>query len=215
MPNYKVSIKRSRKRKKTISLRVLSSDEVQLSVPYVYSQKKIQKTLESHSSWIEKTLQKFKERGFNNSSRIHFLGQSYDTRQEVHVKKVLLKNETFFYPHNIKRNDAIHQFFKAEAIKYIPFAVDEESKRMNLRHNRVSIKNQKTRWGSCSSKKNLNFNYMLMQCPKEVIRYVIIHELCHLKHMNHSQKFWNMVEGYDPKFKTHIKQLRTYSTQIM
>ena len=71
----------------------------------------------------------------------------------------------------------------------------------------IRIKNQKTRWGSCSSIGNLNFNWKLSMAPYEVIEYVVIHELCHRLEMNHSKKFWNHVEKLCPKYKTHSKWL--------
>ncbi len=79
---------------------------------------------------------------------------------------------------------------------------------MQLAYKRVCIKHQKTRWGSCSGKGNLNFNCLLMLCPLEVIDYVIIHELCHLKHHNHSKDFWDEVEKYMPEYKIHRKWLK-------
>ena len=71
----------------------------------------------------------------------------------------------------------------------------------------IRIKNQKTRWGSCSSIGNLNFNWKLSMAPYEVIEYVVIHELCHRLEMNHSKKFWNHVEKLCPKYKIHSKWL--------
>jgi len=66
---------------------------------------------------------------------------------------------------------------------------------------RVRIKNQKTRWGSCSAKRNINLNMRLMMAPDGAIDYVIIHELCHLRELNHSAAFWALVESYCPEFR--------------
>ncbi len=74
----------------------------------------------------------------------------------------------------------------------------------------ISIRNQKTRWGSCSGKKNLNFNYKLFFLPPELSDYIIVHELCHLKEMNHSKRFWDLVALQVPNHKECRKQIQLY-----
>ena len=73
---------------------------------------------------------------------------------------------------------------------------------------RVAIRNQKGRWGSCSSKGNLNFNYRLHYLPQELMDYVVVHELSHRIHMNHSRDFWALVGQYDKDYKQHQTELR-------
>lgn len=75
--------------------------------------------------------------------------------------------------------------------------------------NRVAIKNAKTRWGSCSSKGNLNFNYKIIYLPEELVDYIIVHELCHLKEFNHSKAFWALVAQVIPNFKALNKKLKS------
>ena len=74
--------------------------------------------------------------------------------------------------------------------------------------NRVSIRNQKRCWGSCSSKKNLNFSYKLLLLPPHLCDYIIVHELCHLKEMNHGKAFWQLVAETLPDYKTRVKELK-------
>ena len=76
--------------------------------------------------------------------------------------------------------------------------------------NFITIRNQKTRWGSCSSKGNVNFNYQLYYMPRELMDYVIIHELSHRRHMNHSAEFWQEVEKYCKTYRECRKKLRDY-----
>ena len=78
----------------------------------------------------------------------------------------------------------------------------------NFSYNRINIKNQKTRWGSASRKGNLNFNYKIVHLPKELLDYLIVHELCHLKEFNHSKRFWELVAQTIPNYKIHRKSLR-------
>ena len=81
---------------------------------------------------------------------------------------------------------------------------------MGVTYGRISMRNQKTRWGSCSSNGNLNFNNRLLFVPKELVDYVVVHELAHRKEMNHSNAFWNVVEKYMPDYKERRKKLREY-----
>ena len=81
---------------------------------------------------------------------------------------------------------------------------------MGVTYGRISIRNQKTRWGSCSSLGNLNFNYRLFFMPDELMDYVIVHELCHRIHMNHSKQFWKEVEKYYPEYRKAQNVLRKY-----
>ena len=77
--------------------------------------------------------------------------------------------------------------------------------------NSISVRNQKTRWGSCSRKRNLNLNYKIALLPPSLADYIIVHEICHLKEMNHSPKFWALVERTMPDYRNMRKQLRTNS----
>lgn len=102
---------------------------------------------------------------------------------------------------------------KRRAQMAIPIRVDYWAEFVGVSYNRISIRNQKTRWGSCSIDGNLNFHMMLVTMPDEIRDYVIIHELCHRKHMNHSTEFWNEVSKYDPEFKLHRKWLREHGAE--
>ncbi len=77
------------------------------------------------------------------------------------------------------------------------------------RWNRVAIRNQKTCWGSCSALGNLNFSYRLLFLPPRLVDYIVVHELCHLQQLNHSQAFWDLVEKTLPHYKKYIIELRT------
>jgi len=78
----------------------------------------------------------------------------------------------------------------------------------NLHPSRISIRNQKTRWGSCSRKGNINLNYRILHLPEKYLDYVIVHELCHLKQFNHSKKFWDLVAREIPDCKKIRREIR-------
>jgi predicted metal-dependent hydrolase len=80
----------------------------------------------------------------------------------------------------------------------------------SLPYNRVSIRGQKTRWGSCSSDKNINLNYKLLFLEPEFVKYIIIHELCHTIHLNHSREFWQLVGDFYPDYRDIRKQIIKY-----
>lgn len=107
-----------------------------------------------------------------------------------------------YYPDNASRK-AAKDIIRAR-VKYWGAA-------LNLEYGRVFIKDQRTLWGSCSGKRNLNFNWRLAAAPPEVLDYVIVHELCHLREMNHSKRFWSLVSGFYPDYKMRRKWLKDNS----
>ena len=85
----------------------------------------------------------------------------------------------------------------------------------NFKINRVAIKNTSTRWGSCSSKRNLNFNYKIIYLRRELSDYLIVHELCHLGQLNHSKKFWELVKQTIPNYVKINKELKRTPVKII
>lgn len=102
-----------------------------------------------------------------------------------------------------------------EAMKVIPQRVAYYAPLIGVTYKRITIRNQKTRWGSCSSKGNLNFNCLLMLTPPEVLDSVVVHELCHLKHMNHSKDFYAEILKVFPDYRIHDKWLKENGNKLM
>ncbi len=100
-------------------------------------------------------------------------------------------------------------FLKRHAKKYLIERTNYFAKKYEFRICKIGIRGQKTRWGSCTSSEKLSFNFKLLRFRKEVIDYVIIHELCHTREMNHSKKFWKLVETYCPDYKLLRKELKS------
>ena len=102
-----------------------------------------------------------------------------------------------------------------QAAKILSEKVRFYADKMGVTVNRITVRSQRTRWGSCSVKGNLNFNCLVMLCPEEVQDYVVVHELCHRKEMNHSDAFWAEVEKYCPDYKFHRKWLKENGASLI
>ena len=98
--------------------------------------------------------------------------------------------------------------YRQAAREYIPKRADYFAQRIGVSYERIRIAEQKTRWGSCSSRGTLSFNWKLMLAPPKVLDYVVVHELCHRKEMNHSPRFWKLVEEIIPDYKEYRKWLK-------
>ncbi len=99
---------------------------------------------------------------------------------------------------------------KDVALTLVKERVEFYNKTYRYSFNKISVKNQKTRWGSCSKKQNLNFNYKVLFLPEHLRDYIIVHEICHLKELNHSQKFWALVGEILPNYLEIRKELRKH-----
>ena len=102
-----------------------------------------------------------------------------------------------------------------ETRRFLPPLLDQYSRALGVRPSRVTVRNQKTRWGSCSSQGGLNFNCLLVLAPDYVRRYVVIHELCHLREMNHSPAFWDLVASQMPDYRKAKEWLKTEGKKLI
>lgn len=175
-----------RSNRKTIVIHVNSNLSVTVRVPMHVSIKEIEQILQRKKSWIRKSMNKLQE------EMAFYEAEDIEPLSCAEIKELADK-----------------------ALKYIPDRVAHFSKKIGVDYGRITIRNQKTRWGSCSSKGNLNFNCLLMLTPPEVIDYVVVHELCHRKEMNHSKIFWYEVEKILPNYKKHVQWLKNEGGRIM
>lgn len=108
----------------------------------------------------------------------------------------------------------IHAWLKEQAALVLPSWLDRVSRRIRLPYEGVTVRNQRTRWGSCSGQKTISLNQKLLFLPPELVDYILIHELCHTVHMSHSRHFWNLVGQYLPDYANRRKMLREYEKKI-
>jgi len=147
---------------------------------------------------------------------------------ESEIKSFLLKNEDWIIKNLEKYKKQSEKFKDIEkltdkelnelaekALVYIPERVKYYAPLVGVTYGRITIRNQKTRWGSCSSRGNLNFNCLLMLTPPEVIDSIVVHELCHRKEMNHSERFYEEVLRVFPEYHKWNKWLKENGEKIM
>ena len=132
---------------------------------------------------------------------------------ETHLKKMQERQEALADVKKLTMDEI--RALADKALKVIPERVRHYASLLGVTYGRITIRNQRSRWGSCSGKKNLNFNCLLMLMPEEVMDSVIVHELAHIKEMNHSEKFYAEVLRVFPDYWTHQKWLKENGAAIM
>ena len=180
----------------------------------------VEKVLQAKSNWIYKHFMDFQtmkvdktKRNWESGERVLYRGQKYNImifphkeqathinfngkRFEIFVNETVCENDR-----KILIENAFRKWYRKTANEAIKDRLDDYCKITGLTYNTMRIKEQKTRWGSCSNKGNLNFNWKLIMSSQWVIDYVIVHEICHLRYLNHSKEYWAMVEMYMPNYK--------------
>jgi len=196
---------------------------VQAIVPLNYSARELQSFIASKRDWLIKTSRyydKLKDRcGGLEPRTLYYLGSKYQyqivkDRQQSTVVSDTIKLITFHVTDMRRYKWQMHDWYKQQTARIISDRLPELSRRFNLQYNKVTIKNQQSRWASCSKNRNLHFNLLLAAVPPEVIDYVIIHELMHLIEFGHSSQFWQLVKEADPDYKKHREWLKNYTPII-
>ena len=188
------------------------------------SQHYLEQMLLKKSDWInrsrEKLLQKKgKALDFSQQAELYYQGRSYPLRLIEQTKKrtILIFDQEVFLLYYHQYNEVLFQkhvdnFYKEEAKQFVPLLVEKWSGQMALVPTNIRFRKTKRQWGSCSGKNILSFNTMMMKLPQDVIQYIIVHELAHIKHKHHQKSFWKLVETYIPDYKQHVTELKKYTT---
>lgn len=219
-----------RSSRKTIGISIDKSGVVKVACPFYTSENYINQLLIKKSNWILDKLtfveNRYKE---NNISKIIkdgeafcYLGKTYILKLiETTVRKspiISLQGENILIEFSnfdeVKIKKALMLWYVEQFRQIALDRISQYSRSLNVNPQKITIKAQKTRWGSCSSKGNINLNWRLIMAPIQVIDYVVVHELCHLREMNHSNKFWQLVGNIIPDHKEKRNWLKANGEKL-
>lgn len=227
-----VSYQLTRSKRKSLSIMIEKDGTVQVKAPNWLPKYKIDQFIQQKADWIQEKQreismleQKKPVHTFQEGDHFLFQGESYRLTCRAYKGIVLEHREKLLCvtldsegtdASNVRRRLEewyllqAKQIFQERVSQYYPLVsrVAESFGKEIGPVNRISIRNQKTRWGSCSSKGNLNFNWRLVMAPAEILDYVVVHELCHLAYLNHSRQFWQMVSCVIPDCRERRSWLR-------
>ena len=142
-------------------------------------------------------------RGYNLDNLIK---RYFKVRVRVVRRRIRVKNK--------KGSKSEYLKYKVQALDLVKNKLEHFNQFYNFKYNKVTVRNQSTRWGSCSKSGNINFNYKLALLPESLVDYVVVHELCHLGEFNHSKKFWDLVARTVPDYKERRQELRIKSINL-
>jgi len=225
-------------RRKTLGLQV-KQGEIIVRAPVFLTDKQIQGFVSEKSDWLKSKLEQQESKlvphviPFTQDSFIWINGekkklnityqpiaQILNLKEEIRVvlplRSLYQQNKLScadFTKKKVKKQ--LESWFKLQANTYISKRLPELSLQTGLLPKSYKIRQYKARWGSCNNRDELSFNYLLMMAPIWVIDYVIIHELCHLKHLNHSKEFWHLVKHHAPEFQKAKAWLKKYQRELI
>ena len=203
-----------RSKRKTLSVSIDSLGQVIVRAPLRYSEEKIAAFLAEKEGWILKHKQRICGAGIRLPDKsldgysLLLLGEPYlislcdgaRVRLDADGKRLFVPKE--------KSEERLVRFLKENAKRIFTQATAVRAEEMGIAYKSISVSSATTRWGSCSGKNELRFSYRLLYAPKQVIDYVIVHELCHVLHHDHSGAFWAAVESVLPDYQTKRKWLK-------
>lgn len=210
--------------RKTITMKIDEAWELIVKAPFFMSKKMIEDFINKNKKWIEKRKNQVLERikKYNHLDKFLYFWDEYELKYIGDSKKIEFDwmNFTLSKKYKDSASKLFADFYKVEARKYIEKRIDIIAKQNNLKFNNLRITSAKTRWGSCTSQKNINFSYRLAMAPIKTIDYVIVHELAHLTEMNHSKKFWSLVDEmmkwlYPWDYKIHQNWLKIHWNKLI
>tara|TARA_B100001540_G_scaffold249681_1_gene225502 strand:+ start:370 stop:1053 length:684 start_codon:yes stop_codon:yes gene_type:complete len=223
--DFNIIIKRTN-RKKTVSFRI-KNQEVIISVPKFLSDNEIYNLVEIKIKWIKNKLALEKlnnvsiKRKYENGDIFLYLGSEYSLKiKKSHKDNIYIKDKNLIVEaknvlstNNIKNN--IKNWYISESKKYLTKTNSYYEILIGVKSNKLLFGQYKSKWGSCNSKKTISYDWRIIMAPFEVIHYLIIHELCHIKFPNHSIYFWKYVEKYMINYKIQKKWLKNNSNKLI
>lgn len=201
-----------RSKRKNISLIIDINGDFIVRAPIQCSEKRIYHFIFEKAEWVIKKRKAvadnlgIKPLKLQDGETITIIGEELTIR--LTNVKFTKKDGNFLYVPPVNAKESVVRFVKRTLKGYLDVRVREIANSLGFEYQSISISSARTNWGSCSFSNKLHFSYKLALCPKEIIDYVVIHELCHIKVKNHSAQFWNLVKGVLPNYKQHEKWLK-------
>lgn len=205
-----------RSRRKTLSISVDCFARLIVRAPLRYEEERIFSFLKEKEAWITRQIQKMERAGMRlppenlDGYTFLLLGKSCQIRL-VNERYIRFdsENSVVYLPEKNARKRLV-SWLKENAERIVRQITEQTARRMGVSYQSVKISSAKTRWGSCSRDNAIRYSFRLLYAPKEVIEYVTVHELAHVKHKNHSPAFWREVERYAPDYKARRKWLKEH-----
>ena len=195
---------------------------VEVRAPFKIEQKEIDSFVLQKMGWIkkklslQKSIKKLIRKKFKNEENFQFLGKDLKLKITISENKksyiddkfiyLVLKNNKENFKEKIK--EKLEILFRETAKDIFKNKTLDEAEKIKVTPKKIIVRSYKRRWGSCSHKKDISYNWKLIMAPEKIIRYVVIHELCHLVHFNHSRDFWKSVEKIIPDYKSSKEWLK-------
>lgn len=207
-------------------LRLSPHDGLIVVIPQGFDQRKLPSLVESRRAWIEKVQVSFDRRRVSGISdtgagvpgrlELAGIGESWSVAcREMTGEKVLaseVSDDELMLSGPVHDASlcriALESWLKQRAARKMVPQLERLAEIHEFNYSAVSVRKQRSRWGSCSSKGRISLNLKLLFLPPLLVRYIMIHELCHTRHMNHSRRFWAEVARYDPDYPVHDREMR-------
>ena len=234
-PALEYQLRRSERAKKTRI--VVTEGKIEVVAPPKVPEQRIKAFVHAQRDWIEAALKRVKQRArtvealvptiYRDGVTVPYHGQqiplALKTTSARYPKVQLLENEQFlvYLPQTqtVYSSDtiklALENWMKQQARLQAQRYIDFHSQRYQLHPRTLRIKTQKSRWGSCGPQNDINLNWLLLLAPPVVMEYVVVHELCHIRHKNHSQDFWQCVAAHMPDYLQHRHWLKQHGARLM
>ncbi len=201
--------------------RVDDEGRIQVTIPRRGSKRAAISFANEHCEWLREQQRMARERqsdaSLSHGDRIWFRGDQVELLVSKDWGRPVLRfgdEVVFIADESTDLRRPIEKRMRAIARSELPPRLRELGERLGVRYSGVSIRGQKTRWGSCSSTGTISLNWRLMMVPPEVSDYVLIHELTHLKEMNHSPRFWSLVEDACPRYREYERWLDQHQLEL-
>ncbi len=189
---------------------------LEVVIPKRFPKKQIPRILQQHEAWITLQLQKhqhsLQEIDLPETIDSAFFSTEWKISYQINQQPgVLETDQLLVIQHSTKQQATklLRHWIRNKAKEILPCMLENIANEFNFEFNKTTIRSQKSRWGSCSSSGTISLNDQLLFMPADTVRYLMIHELCHTRFMNHSTQFWNLVEHCCANYKFHDRQLST------